>query len=182
MRYQRLQGMRAYLCGAMEHAADKGVGWRKELGSWLLKNLDVIPIDPANKPIDLVPEDPASMVQRRSMKTKGQWVKYQKECRLMRCVDLRLVDVADFLIVNIDLTVPACGTWEELFLANRSKKPIIVRMAQGKAAGSDWLFGTLPHQMIFSTWDEVKIYLTHVHRDIKIKTLKRWLFFDRSKL
>lgn len=181
MRRQRLKGMRAYLCGAMEAAPDKGVGWRIELAGWL-KKLGIVCIDPANKPIDIVPEDAESMARRRAMKNKKQWVKYQKECRLMRCVDLRLVDIADILIVNVDFRVYSIGTWEEVTVANRSKKPIIVRIEQGKMAGTDWLFGTLPHQMIFSTWDEVKAYLTHIHRDDKIRTLKRWLFFDRRRL
>jgi hypothetical protein len=166
----------------MENAPDQGVGWRKRLAEWLIVNLGIIVIDPTNKPIDIVPEDSASMTRRNQMKLQGNWKDYQAECRLMRCVDLRLVDIADFLIVNIDLNIHACGTYEELFLANRSKKPIIVRYVQGKQAMSDWMAGTLPHEMIFSTWYEIETYLEHISFGDKIETLKRWLFFDRNKL
>ena len=80
--------------------------------------------------------------------------------------------------MNLDLDVHACGTYEELYWANRCKKPIIVRVAQGVEQTPDWLFGTLPFEMIFSTWDEVKTYLQHVAHDPVIERLGRWYFFD----
>ena len=42
----------------------------------------------------------------------------------------------------------------------------------------DWLFGVLPFEMIFSTWDEVKTYLQHIAHDPVIDRLNRWYFFD----
>ena len=45
----------------------------------------------------------------------------------IRPVDLRMVDICDFLIVNLDLEVHATGTYEELYWANRCIKPILVR-------------------------------------------------------
>ena len=55
--------------------------------------------------------------------------KYEELSGLMktiRSVDLRLVDISDFLIVSLDLNTHPCGTYEEIFLANRQKKPIII--------------------------------------------------------
>jgi len=49
----------------------------------------------------------------------------------IRPVDLRMVDICDFLVVNLDLQVHACGTYEELFWANRMKKPVLIRIEQG---------------------------------------------------
>ena len=71
----------------------------------------------------------------------------------IRNVDLRMVDISDFIIANIDLDVHACGTYEEIVTANRQKKPIIVRMKQGKSHAPDWLLGMLgsSHNMIFET-------------------------------
>ena len=42
-----------------------------------------------------------------------------------------MVDICDFLVVNLDLDVHATGTYEELYWANRMKKPILVRIEQG---------------------------------------------------
>jgi hypothetical protein len=89
---------------------------------------------------------------------------------------LRLVDISDFLIVNLDLDIHPCGTYEEIFWANRQKKPIIVHMVQGKQNAPDWLFGTIPHQMIFSTWDDIKNYLENIHNNPDIISYNRWYF------
>ena len=98
--------------------------------------------------------------------------------KTIRSVDLRLVDISDFLIVNLDLDHYACGTWEELFLANRSKKPIVIHIEQGKQNTPDWLFGTIPHQMIFSTWLELQSYLQYIDGNSQIEHHNRWRFFD----
>ena len=50
-------------------------------------------------------------------------------------------------------------------------------MEQGKNQTPDWLFGTIPHQMFFSTWDEIKQYLIHIDTSENIDTHKRWYFF-----
>ena len=88
-----------------------------------------------------------------------------------------MVDISDFLIVNLDLDVHPCGTYEEIFWANRQKKPIIVHMVQGKQKCPDWLFGTIPHEMIFSSWEEIKNYLVEINHSEEIKTFNRWYFF-----
>ena len=63
--------------------------------------------------------------------------------------------------------------------ANRQKKPVLVRIEQGKEH-TLWLYGMLPHQMIFSTWDQVKTYLRHIAHDPVIDRLNRWYFFNLS--
>jgi hypothetical protein len=98
--------------------------------------------------------------------------------KVIRSVDLRLVDISDFLVVNLDLDTHPCGTLEEIFLANREKKPIIIHMVQGKQNAPDWLFGTIPHEMIFSSWNEIKNYLSHINCSEIINDHKRWYFFN----
>jgi hypothetical protein len=51
-------------------------------------------------------------------------------------------------------------------------------VAQGVEHTPDWLFGTLPFEMIFSTWDEVKAYLMHIAHDPVVDRLNRWYFFQ----
>ena len=51
-------------------------------------------------------------------------------------------------------------------------------MEQGKAHTPDWLFGTIPHQMIFSTRQEVQDYLIEVNIQPTINTHNRWYFFN----
>ena len=98
--------------------------------------------------------------------------------KTIRSVDLRLVDISDFLIVNLDLDIHPCGTYEEIFWANRQKKPIIIHMVQGKENAPDWLFGTIPHEMIFSSWDDIKSYLGSINEIDEINNYNRWYFFN----
>jgi hypothetical protein len=53
-------------------------------------------------------------------------------------------------------------------------------MEQGKNNAPDWLFGTIPHEMILSSWDEVKNYLNYIDSSEKIQTHNRWQFFNNA--
>ena len=176
----RLWGMRCYLSGAMDKAADNGVGWRKSLIPFL-NNLGVIPLNPCEKPIEFDSE-----IQNRELrsllKSEDRFEELNNEVRKLRVIDLRMVDSADFLIVNVDNDVPSCGTWEEVTLANREKDPILIRCEQGKKEIPDWVWGMIPHQHVFGKWEELKSYLVHVHADPEVNTFKRWVFFDYSQM
>jgi hypothetical protein len=173
----RLALNRGYLCGAMDRVLDGGVGWRQDIME-SLADLKVLWMDPCRKPIDIGVEDLENRALRQKAKRAGDFEFIRNQMKQIRPVDLRMVDVSDFLIVNLDLDIHATGTYEELFWANRCKKPIIVRVAQGVEHTPDWLFGTLPFEMIFSTWDEVKGYLNHIAHDPVIDRLGRWYFFN----
>lgn len=173
----RLRGTRAYLSGAMGLAIDHGVMWREEI-SGLLQLLGVTVLDPCDKPIDIGLERIEDIERRTILKNDKQFDQLAKEMKLIRCVDLRMVDISDFMIVNIDIDTYTVGTWEEVFLANRQKKPIIAHIEQRKINTPDWLFGTIPHQMIFSEWNEVIDYLKHVDAGRITEDYKRWFFFD----
>ena len=47
---------------------------------------------------------------------------------------------------------------------------------------TDWVFGMIPHQHIFSQWEDLMEYLYHVHSDDIVDDMRRWIFFDFSKL
>lgn len=173
----RLLHTRGYLCGAMDRVADGGEEWRIALQKELC-DLGIFWLDPTHKPIDIGVEDADNRVAVERLKREGRYNDAADAYRAVRHVDLRMVDISDFLVVNIDLDVHACGTYEELFLANRQKKPIIVRMAQGKPHTPNWLLATIPHRMIFSTWSGVSAYLRCVATEAAVNTGNRWAFFD----
>jgi nucleoside 2-deoxyribosyltransferase len=161
----------------MDRVADGGEGWRIDLQQ-NLSDLGIFWLDPTHKPIDIGIEDAENRAKVDQYKKEGLF-KLAGECyKAVRHVDLRMVDISDFLVVNIDLDVHACGTYEESFLANRQKKPVIIHMEQGKEYTPNWLLATFPHQMIFSTWSEVAAYLQHVASDETVRTFNRWAFFD----
>jgi hypothetical protein len=135
--------------------------------------------NPISKPTNIGMEDQDSHLIKTKLKRQERYDELTHMMKTIRSVDLRLVDISDFLVVNLDITVHPCGTLEEIFWANRQKKPIIVHMVQGKKETPDWLFGTIPHQMIFSTWDEIKEYLVHINSSENIDTHRRWYFFSK---
>jgi len=173
----KLTQARCYLAGAMDRVKDGGVGWRLDIQS-TLDDLGIHWLDPCRKPIDIGLEDEESRRLRHAAKMRGDFDYVAKEMRTIRCVDLRMTDVADIVILNLDIDVHACGTYEELFWTNRQKKPILVHVEQGKQNAPDWLFGTIPHQHIFSTWDELADYVRRVASGEVDETFGRWYFFD----
>lgn len=173
----RLKNQRVYLAGAMDRVPDRGNGWRDNITPFL-ETLGVIVFNPIKKPTSVGQEDEATHNQKLKLKKEHNYSDLSKLMKTIRSVDLRLVDISDFLIVNLDLDVHPCGTYEEIFWANRQKKPIIVHMLQGKEHAPDWLFGTIPHEMIFSSWEEIKTHLLQINSDLYINTFNRWYFFN----
>jgi nucleoside 2-deoxyribosyltransferase len=178
----RLWGMRCYLGGPMDRAPDGGANWRKSLKPFLI-SMGVIPLDPCDKPIDIAVEDFENRQWRSQLKGNGKYDELKEKGNPIRSVDLRMVDTSDFLIVNIDLDVFACGTIEELTLANRQKKPIFIRCKQGKKSVPDWLLLMLPHQFIYGNWVDIKQHLCKIHINEHVNHHNyRWKFFDYSKM
>lgn len=173
----RLKNQRVYLAGAMDRVADRGSTWRDNITPFLT-NLGVVVFNPITKPTTIGLEDQDSHAIKTKLKSTKRYDELTEMMKVIRRVDLRLVDISDFLVVNLNLDIHPCGTYEEIFWANRQKKPIIVHMEQGKQHTPDWLFGTIPHQMIFSSWDDIKDYLTHIDNAENIELYKRWYFFS----
>jgi nucleoside 2-deoxyribosyltransferase len=157
----RLKNQRVYLAGAMDRVPDRGVTWRDNITPFL-ESLGIVVFNPIKKPSIEGSEDEQTHIYKVKLKKEQKFDELSNLMKTIRSVDLRLVDISDFLIVNLDIDQHPCGTYEEIFLANRSKKPVIIHMEQGKNFAPDWLFGTIPHQMIFSSWDEIKDYLKHI--------------------
>jgi hypothetical protein len=174
-----LSGMRTYLVGAMDRVADGGVGWRNAITP-MLKNLSIQVIDPCDKPIESAKEGPNTRTVIDYYKKTGQFNKIREEYGHIRNADLRCVDVSDFLIVNINMDVHMCGSYEEISTANRQKKPILVWCEQGKMEAPNWLFFMLPHEHIFSSLNQMVEYLNYVNEIKNTQNLKRWFFFEKG--
>jgi nucleoside 2-deoxyribosyltransferase len=175
----RLRNARVYLAGAMDRVGDRGAGWRDAITPFLT-DLELVVFNPITKPTNLGMEDEMTHQLKQNLKKSQRYDELSQVMKTIRSVDLRLVDISDFLIVNLDLNTHPCGTLEEIFWANRQKKPIIIHMVQGKQHTPDWLFGTIPHQMIFSNWEDIKIYLKHINSAENIDSYNRWYFFNHG--
>ena len=173
----RLKHTRAYLCGSMDRSPDNGETWRRQIRHHL-DDLGILWLDPTHKPINIGVEDDESRRTRRANKAAGWYDLVTDEMIPIHDVDLRMVNVTDFLIVNIDVEVHACGTYFEFKQANDQNKPILVHVEQGKRECPDWLLAEIPHEHIFDTWIDLRKYVRHIAHDPIVDSMGRWLFFD----
>ncbi len=162
-----------YLGGAMSFD-ENATMWRNSLTPFL-RELGITVFDPCNKPCEEGHED---QEYQRELIACEQYDALSNIMRSIRAIDRRLVTISDFLIVDVDITIYTVGTWDEFTLANDQDKPIIIRVEQGKQCTPPWIFGVIPHEMIFSTWEEVKTYLNGVDANLE-SSYSRWMFFDR---
>ncbi len=173
----RLKHTRCYLAGAIDRVPDDGETWRRQIRHHL-DDLGIVWLDPTHKPCDFGAEDAQSRRERRANKAAGWYDLVADEMAPIRDVDMRLVNISDFLIVNIDIGVHACGTYFEFKQANDQNKPLLVHMEQSKQDCPDWILGCIPHEHIFDSWVALRKYVRHINNDEVIDHLGRWMFFD----
>ena len=162
----KLTGMRTYLAGAMDRVADGGVGWRNRI-SPILKSMGITVLNPCDKPVEVGLEDEGTRSEIEHLKFTKQYDKIRNDYGVIR---------------TIDTNVHACGTYEEIAVANSQKKPVLIWCQQGKHNAPNWLFFMLPHQHIFGSLDALLEYLVNVDTGRDIKHYKRWFFFDQAKM
>lgn len=194
-KHNRLKLMRFYLVGPMDYDREAGRPWRVEMTDWL-KQRKGLPIDPYHKPLLQIHkeamEDDDRYEERNEIIDKLSKQPYNTQLReelraIMKPIvhtDLRIVDHADVLVVNLDVEKRPCGTFDETFTGTDQNKPIIVHCPQGVSEIYPWMWGRLPHELFFDKWDDVYSYLDHIDTspDDKIDLLGRWKFFDLEPL
>jgi hypothetical protein len=176
-----LKDMRCYLVGAIDLAKDKGKGWRNEVTP-TLRSFGIKVMDPCRKPMAstlLNEESPEYFLYKQKLKQEERYDELTDLMKPVRSIDLAMVDRSDIILAAIDITIHACGTYEELSWAARCKKPTIVVSAQGKKYLPDWLFAMHPHRLFFNSFVDAFDYLNYIDKtpQDKIETLGRWKFF-----
>ncbi len=175
----RLKGLRCYLAGPIDHAEDDGVGWRNEMTKWLEKK-GVCVFDPCKKPISYqkykeVDEEKTKMM---ALKASGRFFELAQRMKEIVHVDLRMVDISDFVIVYIDPNTPMCGTIHELINSLHQRKPTLVVVEGGRIHAPNWLFGIMDFNFMFDDFDELNKFLEHIDKGYIEADLGRWVFFD----
>lgn len=172
-----LNGATFYLAGPIDRVNDSGIRWRRWITP-ILKEMNIRVIDPTDKPIDRGLE--LNHGERENLIEEGKFTELANIMREIRCIDLRCVDKADAIIVNYDIDVHMCGTMEEIFIANRQKKPILIHFNQGIKKIPYWMWGVLPYEFFFEEWSTLLDYIIWV--DAGKPCHKRWVLFDWSKI
>lgn len=180
----KLNGSLVYLAGPIDFAIDLGVGWRKKIKPEL-KKMGMLVLDPTNKPVHdddaLLNEDVENHALRNQLKQEGKYDELSESGKMVRAFDLRCVDKSDCVIGYIDRDITMTGTLEEIFWANRMKKPTLIFCKQGKKALSDWFFWAFPPRYLHGSMEEVIEHLRKVDQGEEVDN-KRWHFFDWKKI
>jgi hypothetical protein len=180
----KLKDVRVYLGGPMDRVPDSGRTWRQEITPFL-EGLGMVVMDPTNKKLRgglHIPSE--ALTEEKNLveifRSNRDWDGLSNYMRLLRHIDLRMVDICDIMIVQILPEVHSCGTYEELFWANRSKKPICIVVDGGKENVPNWLFGTLPYRYFFSCLEDLRVYLRMISKGA-IEMDKRWTMLDMDQ-
>jgi hypothetical protein len=194
----RLAGMLTYLVGPMEQEVNRGSEWRVEITAFLQKRLSVGVLNPCDKPAsgENVAEDynlytkiNSTKVAARQHELRGEienanilYESAHKLCQPFVRYDLRMVDIAHFIVMHVNPDIHMCGSYGEQAVATLQRKPVIVFCPQGKDRIPNWLYGILKPEMFFTCMDEVQNYLLHVAYDHEVDDLNRWRFIDMNKV
>ena len=175
-----LDGTRCILSGGIDRISDNGVGWRKYIKKECKKyGMNIVFFDPCDKPNGLGSEVGVEKNKVRDLLDKDKWEEAKKYVKTFRNYNLRAVDWSDFVIVKIDINSHLCGTYDEIFLAERELKPIFVIMGedQTKYDIPTWLVSFINKDEIFNDEDECIDYLVKIN-DGKILLDERWVKLD----
>ncbi len=167
-----LKGTSCYLVGQMQYA--DGSQWRNWVKS-ILEPQGIQCFDPYHKPfVDDVDESSETRAHLLQQLEEGNYDFVAERLKKVRNFDLHLVDRSDFIIAYIDMAHGTCGSWEEIFQANASKKPIYATFAGGKKKAPLWMFGTIPHEYLFENLSEMISHILLINKGAIQPDPKRW--------
>jgi hypothetical protein len=178
----RLNGLSAYLSGGIDFDPTMGREWRDDMTSFLEpRNVRVFNplkhIFYGSQEIDTVKRP-----RMKKMLEDGDFEGLKNEMKSLVHMDLHAVDLASFLICSYNVNIHMCGTIEESTLANKQQKPILIMAKNGKKKLPSWIYGRMPWQHFFESWDELKEYIKNIDENPDYVFTecdkKRWLFFD----
>ena len=171
-----LNRTKCYLAGNIENSNAPNY-WR-DVVKTELKDTGIVFFDPLKKPfMDSVNEDKEHIAKLVKLRTEGGYKELSTIMRKIRVEDLSLVDRSDFLIASISAKTASWGTAEEVFWANRMKKPNFLVVEEGRRACPFWIFGTLPDDEIYDNMQDVIAEIKKLDSGEKRIDLSRWKIF-----
>ncbi len=175
-----LKDSRCVLSGAIDRCDDDGVQWRNYIKDECEKRTFGIKFfDPCNKPKSLGSEIGIEKQKVKQLVKDGKWKEAQEFVKTFRHYDLRAIDWCDFVIVKIDISLHACGTYDEIFMAEREHKLILVIMGerQTKIELPSWLIAFINEEEVFDTEDDCIEYMSKLHSG-EVELDERWVKLD----
>ncbi len=167
-----LHKTRTYLVGQMQYM--DGSSWREKVSA-SLSEIGVTIFNPYNHPfVNSTKEDNDARQKLNQLIADKNYDEVTEVVKKIRAEDLRCVDLCDFVFCYINPKYNTCGTWEEIFWANRMKKPIFLCIEGGKDVCPLWMYGVLPHKYIYSSIDDALNVIHDINSGKKAIDSDRW--------
>jgi nucleoside 2-deoxyribosyltransferase len=152
---------RAYLSGAIEHAADGGRNWRQQLASFLAEDLGHRVYDPAaDEKKNLTDEERQNF---REWKLEAP-PRFQAVVRKIIAWDLDRIETETDYVVALwdDASARGGGTAAEITLAYRLGKPVYLVLGMSRDAASGWVLGAA--EEVFEDFEHLRAFLLDKYR------------------
>lgn len=179
----RLKGLACYLSGSIDFSPNKGCRWRNKITPFL-EDINVRVFNPLKHSFyGTAKVETTKRPLMEKLLEEGKFKELREEIQELSHWDLRAVDLSSFLIVNYDINIFTCGTHDEIFLANRENKPVLLMIGKNnRKKMPKWIYGRFPPEHLFESFESLKKYLVAINSSPKYKFTeadnKRWLFFD----
>ena len=166
-----------YLIGAIDHASDLGSGWRKRfINLCKSSGLFIKFLDPTSKVTGLQSESCEEHDNIVTLKNQGKWDELRGFMKQIVHEDHRSIDLSDFVVFYIDVSVHTCGSYFELQSALTEKKPYFIVAKGGKKNVPAWLFGICDHDRFFDSIESVVEELILLNSG-ELPLSDRWVLF-----
>ena len=113
-----------------------------------------------------------------SQESSGRFFELSQRMKEIVHVDLRMVDISDFVVVYLNPKVAMFGTIHELINSLHQRKPTLVVVEGGRTKAPNWLFGIMDFNFMFDDFESLYKFLEHIDNETIEADLGRWVFFD----
>jgi len=176
-KHKELKGMKCYLIGPIDRAEDDGVQWRKDLKELCsIKKLGINFLDPTDKPVHIGQEIGEEKQKVKRLMKEEKFQEAKEIVTKIRHYDLRMVDMSNFVIAFIDLNTFMCGSFDEIFTAERQQKPVLILIKQKRTDLPAWLISFIKPEEVFENVEDLVNYLDSLNKKEK-KMDNRWVKF-----
>lgn len=142
-----LSNLKVYLAGNIENTEDPE-RWRDEISKELAR-LNIIVLDPTKQCFENQPGELKSFRDENLSKMeRGEYQQVADFYKRVIAHDLRLVDIAHFVIIRLEPDRPTFGTIHELIVAAQQKKPILL-ITPNKKKIPLWIMGLIDVNLVF---------------------------------
>ena len=167
------------MAGNLEYTSD-AENWRDRMEASLTE-MGVTVLSPIKPMFDFqeaeTPEFRRELLEARS---SGDFSYVKERMKPIIERDLRLIDLCDFCVINLEVCKPTFGTIHELVIAEQQQKPIFL-IVRNKRVTPLWILGLLDSKYIYESQDEVISTLRGIDQGVIQHNPKKWKLLSPDK-